>query len=341
MAEKTLFTVSASPHAKGNASTRGVMLDVLIALVPAGFAGVAVFGLRALAVMAVSVGTALLSEFLIVKLLKKPFTLGDLSAAVTGLLLAYNLPVTAPLWMAAIGAVVAIVVVKHFFGGLGQNFANPAITARIVLLVSFAKFMTNFPDPTAPDAVASATPLNVLGKLDLTSDVAFQISRRVSEGALPGAVRMLFGSRGGCIGEVCGVALLLGAVYLLVRRVISLTIPGFFIGTVAVMSLIFSHGSLTYTFYALTSGGLLLGAFFMATDYVTSPINFVGKIVFGIGCGLLTSVIRRFGSLPEGVSYAILLMNILTPLIERITRPTYFGKLKVKKEKKAKGGDAA
>ena len=341
MADKKNFTVSASPHAKGASTTRGVMLDVLIALVPTGFAGVAIFGLRALAVIGVCVGTSLLAEFLTVRLFIKPFTLGDLSAAVTGLLLAYNLPVTVPLWVAAIGAVVAIVVVKRFFGGLGQYFANPAITARIVLLVSFARFMTNFPDPTAPDAVTGATPLSVLGKLDLTSDVAGQIAKSVSSGALPGAMRMFFGSHGGCIGEVCGAAILLGALYLLVRRVISFTIPGCFIGAVAVMSLIFSRGSLAYTLYELASGGLLLGAFFMATDYVTSPVNFAGKVVFGLGCGLLTAVIRRFGSLPEGVSYSILLMNILTPLIERATRPGYFGKLKIKKEKKAKGGEAA
>ena len=319
--KKTLYTVSASPHAKNPSSASGVMLDVVIALLPAGVMGTIVFGLRALAVIGVCVASAVAFEFLYTKLMKKSVTVGDLSAVVTGLLLAYNLPVDIPLWMCLIGSFVAIVVVKQFFGGLGQNFANPAITARIVLLVSFAGSMTKFADPKLPDAVTGATPLAVLGG---------------AEGELPTLLQMLFGVKGGCIGEVSGAALLLGALYLLARRVISWRIPVAFIGSAAIFMLIYSKGDFEYTAYELLAGGLLLGALFMATDYTTSPINKTGKLVFGIGCGVLTCVIRLYGSLPEGVSYSILLMNILTPLIEKATMPKYFGKLKKKKTKEGK-----
>lgn len=335
MDEKKLFTVSASPHMKNGATVRGIMLDVIISLIPAGFAGVAIFGMRALAVIAVCVCSCVLFEYITVKLLKKRTTVSDLSAVVTGLLLAYNLPVKIPLWICVIGAFVAIVIVKQFFGGLGQNFANPAITARIVLLVSFSRAMTAFSDPQNLDAVTGATPLNVLGNLDLNGQVGREIARHVGEGRLPGLFKMFFGLKGGSIGEVCAVALLLGALYLLARGVISFLIPGAYIGTVAVFMLIFSHGSLTYTLYELLAGGLILGAFFMATDYATSPINKKGKLVFGIGCGILTAVIRLYGALPEGVSYSILIMNILTPLIETFTRPKYFGFVKKKKDGEA------
>lgn len=334
---KTLYTVSASPHAKNSTGVTGVMLDVIIALLPAGIMGAVTFGLRALAVIGVCVGSAVLFEFLYTKIMKKPTTLGDLSAVVTGLLLAYNLPVGIPLWMCVIGSFAAIVVVKQFFGGLGQNFANPAITARIVLLVSFAGAMTAYPASVLPDAVTGATPLGVLGTLP-AKEAAAQIGAWTANGELPTLTQMAFGIRGGCIGEVCGAALLLGGLYLLIRRVINWRIPVCYLGTVAVFMLIASGFDLTYTAYELLSGGLLLGAIFMATDYTTSPINKTGKIVFGIGCGLLTCVIRLYGSLPEGVSYSILLMNILTPLIEKATMPKYFGKTK---KKKAKEGKAA
>ncbi len=336
MEEKKLFTVSASPHTKAPATTRSIMLDVIIALLPAGFAGVAVFGARAAAVIAVCVGCSVLFEFLCNQIMKRPVSIGDLSAVITGLLLAYNLPVTIPLWMCVIGASVAIVIVKQLFGGIGQNFANPAITARIVLLVSFASAMTNFTSPKALDAVTTATPLSVLGGVDRAGDIAAQLQAGVASKELPSLLQMLFGVRGGCIGEVCGAALLLGCVYLLARRVISLIIPLSFIGTVAVLTLLISHGSVTYTAYELLGGGLLLGAIFMATDYSTSPINKLGKLVFGIGCGLVTTVIRMYCSLPEGVSYSILLMNVLAPNIEHFTAPKYFGFVKKKKEKKEK-----
>ena len=339
--EKKLFTVSASPHTKAPATVRSIMLDVIIALLPAGFAGVAVFGLRAAAVIAVCVGSAVLFEFLSCKLLKKPVSVGDLSAIITGLLLAYNLPVTIPLWMCVVGAFVAIVIVKQLFGGIGQNFANPAITARIVLLVSFAGAMTNFTAPRMPDAVTTATPLSALGAVDRAGDVTAQLQQSIASGDLPGLFDMFFGVRAGCIGEVCSVALLLGCLYLLIRRVISVIIPLSFAGTVAVLMFILSRGDLTYTLYEVLGGGLLLGAVFMATDYATSPINKKGKLVFGIGCGIVTTVIRLFCSLPEGVSYSILLMNVLCPLIERFTAPKYFGFIKPKKEKKAKEAAAS
>ena len=328
MEEKKKLIVSASPHVKGPATVRGIMLDVLIALIPAAFAGVTIFGLRAALVIAVCVGCSVLFEFLARRVMKRPNTIGDLSAAVTGLLLAFNLPVKTPLWICVIGAFVAIVVVKQFFGGIGQNFANPAITARIVLLVSFAGAMTNFTAPVVGgvDAVSSATPLAVLiGK--------------EGAGELPSLLHMFLGLRAGCLGETCALALLLGAAYLLVRRVIKITIPAAYILTVAAFMLVYSGFDLTFTAYELLGGGLLLGACFMATDYTTSPVNTAGKVVFGIGCGVLTAVIRLFGSLPEGVSYSILLMNIACPLIEKFTAPKYFGYIKKKKEKKA--GDAA
>ena len=336
MEDKKLLTVSASPHTKAPATTRSIMLDVIIALIPAGIAGIAIFGLRAAAVIAVCVASAVLFEALSVKLMKRPRSIGDLSAVITGLLLAYNLPVRIPLWMCVIGAFVAIVIVKQLFGGIGQNFANPAITARIVLLVSFASAMTNFTAPLAADAVTTATPLAALGAIDRAGDISAQLAAS----DLPTLLKMFFGVRGGCIGEVCAAALLLGCVYLLIRRVISFIIPVSYIGTVAILMLILSKGNLYYTAYELLGGGLMLGAIFMATDYATSPINKKGKLVFGIGCGILTTVIRLYCALPEGVSYSILLMNVLTPLIEKFTAPRYFGMIKEKKEKKNKEGAA-
>lgn len=333
--EKKLLTVSASPHVKSPTTVRGIMLDVIISLIPAAVAGVAVFGLRAAAVMAVCVLSCVVFEAVSVKIMKKPMSIGDLSAVITGLLLSFNLPVTIPIWMCVLGSFVAIVIVKQLFGGIGQNFANPAITARIVLLVSFASAMTSFTSPKALDAVTTATPLSALGSIDRAGDITAEITKLISSGELPDLVKMLFGVRAGCIGEVCGAALLLGAVYLMIRRVISPLIPCCFIGTVAVLMLILSHGSLYYTVYEVLGGGLILGAFFMATDYATSPINKKGKALFGIGCGIVTAVIRLYGSLPEGVSYSILLMNVLCPLIEKFTAPKYFGFVKSKKKKEA------
>ena len=317
------LVVSASPHLRTKDTTRGIMLDVIIALIPTLVAAVILFGPRVLAVTATTVITAVLSEFLARKAMKRHNTIGDLSAVVTGLILAFNLPVSIPLWMAAIGSFFAIVVVKQMFGGIGQNFANPAIVARIVLLLSFGQAMGTWTAPLSwkTDAVSTATPLAILGG--------------ETAGELPSLYHMFLGIRGGCLGETCSVALIIGGLYLLARRVISYKIPVAFIGTVAVVMLIAGKGDLEFVAYHLMSGGVLLGAFFMATDYSTSPIKSNAKIVFGIGCGLLTCLIRLFASLPEGVSFAILIMNLLVPHIETIMAPKPFGTVKEKKVKES------
>lgn len=320
------LVVSASPHLRSKTTTTKIMLDVIIALIPALIASFVFFGPQVLAVTATTVITAVLSEYIARKVMKRHNTLGDLSAVVTGLILALNLPANTPLWIAAIGSVVAIIVVKQFFGGIGQNFANPAITARIVLLLSFATHMSG------SNWVA---PLSWLGKTDAVS-TATPLAVKPEE--LPSLLDMFIGNRAGSLGETCTVALLIGGVYLIARKVISFKIPVAYLGSFAIIMLIASGFDLEYTAYQLMSGGLILGAFFMATDYSTSPINTDGKYIFGIGCGIITALIRLFGSLPEGVSFAILLMNLLVPHIERITTPKPFGT--PKKEKKAKEADA-
>lgn len=335
METKKVFTVSASPHVRSSETVTGIMLDVIIALVPALVAAIAIFGPRAALVVFVCVTSSVFTEYISRKTMKRSGTLGDLSAVVTGLLLAFNLPVSVPLWIAVIGSVVAILVAKQFFGGIGQNFVNPAIAGRIVLLVSFPVSMSSWTMPFAwrssAEVITTATPLAQLSGIDLSGDVSALIS---SSKSLPTIMNMFFGHRQGSLGEICAVALLLGGIYLLSRRVIKPSIPLSFIGTVAVIMLIAGKGSLYYVGYQILGGGLLLGAFFMATDYTTSPLSRKGKIIFGIGCGLITSLIRLFGSLPEGVSYAIIIMNILVPLIDRFTMPKPFGveKLKEKSE---------
>ncbi len=339
MSDSIKLTVSASPHTKSPTTVTGIMLHVIISLIPAAFAGIMVFGFRAALIMAVCITSCVLFEYLSRKVMKRKSSIGDLSAIVTGLLLAFNLPVTIPLWMCIVGSFVAIVVVKQMFGGIGHNFANPAITARIVLLVSFASAMTNFTSParSLADAVTTATPLSHMSGIDLSANISGQLNQLIENGDIPELFNMLFGVRAGCIGEVCSVALILGGIYLVYRGIISFAIPVSYIITVAVFMLIASGFNVMFTVYELLGGGLLLGAFFMATDYSTSPINKKGKIVFGIGCGILTAVIRLFGALPEGVSYSILLMNIAVPLIEKATAPEYFGFIKKKKEKKEEG----
>lgn len=325
MVDGKKLVVSASPHLRTKDTTTGIMLDVIIALIPALIAAVAIFGPRVLAVTATTVISAVLSEFVARKVMKRHNTIGDLSAVVTGLILAFNLPVSIPLWMAAIGSFFAIVVIKQFFGGIGQNFANPAIAARIILLISFGQAMGNWTAPLSwkTDAVSTATPLAIIGG--------------ESAEALPSLLDMFLGIRGGCIGETCSLALIVGGIYLIAKKVISPKIPLAYIGTVAVIMLIAGRFDLEFLAYQLMGGGLLLGAFFMATDYSTSPIKSNAKIVFGIGCGLLTCVIRLFASLPEGVSFAILIMNLLVPHIETIMAPKPFGTVK---EKKSKGKEA-
>ena len=287
------------------------MLNVIIALLPALGVGCYIFGLRALLLTAVCVVSCVVFEFCSRKLMKRDNTVSDLSAIVTGVILAMNLPVTLPIWMAVVGSFVAIVVVKQLFGGIGQNFANPAITARIVLMLSFPTAMTNWAVPffyrDSADAVTGATPL-------VSGDASY--------------LDLFLGKVGGCLGETCALALLIGGLYLAARKIISLAAPVGFIGTLALLSLIFGDDPL----YAILSGGVFLGAFFMATDYATTPITTKGKLVFGLGCGIITFVIRHFGSYPEGVSFSILLMNVLTPYIEQLTRTKIFGAKKEDKQ---------
>lgn len=282
-------------------STKSVMLDILIALAPATVAAIVLFGLKAAVIIAVCVGTALLSELVFNILAKKEQTVGDLSAVVTGLLLALNLSTNATIWQCLVGSVFAIVIVKCAFGGLGRNFANPAITARVMLLIAFTEIsggaMTGF-----AELESGATPLAIL---------------KGEAGTLPSMLDMLLGNRGGAIGETCAVALLLGGIYLIVRKVITWHIPVVYIGGVFLLSLAFG-GSVTDAVYHVLGGGLILGAFFMATDPVTSPKKGLGKIVFAFGCALITVLIRFYGSYPEGVSFAILIMNIICPYIDRM-----------------------
>lgn len=299
--------ITSSPHLHSGDTTRTIMLDVLIALIPAAVMSVWLFGWRAAVVEVVCIASCVAAEYLSGLVLKRPSSVGDLSCLVTGLLLAFNLPSTIPLWQAALGSVVAIVVAKQMFGGLGQNFVNPALLGRIVLMSSFAQSMNTWVEPLATDTVSSATPLALLAEGDTA---AYSIRE------------LLFGLRPGCLGETCVLALLMGGGYLVIRRVISPVVPLTYIGTVFVLTWVLGENPV----YQILSGGLMLGAIFMATDYVTSPVCKAGKVVFAIGCGLLTVLIRLYGSLPEGVSFAIVIMNILTPLIERVVRPIPFGK---------------
>lgn len=324
--------VTESPHVRGRSTTSRVMLDVCIALIPALLAGTIIFGYRALAMAMVCMLSAVGFEWLWCKILKKPNSVGDFSAVVTGLLLALNLPVTIPYWIAIIGTAFAIIIVKQFFGGIGHNFMNPALAARAFLLSSWAGQMTTWVNPfsdtavffPAVDAMTSATPLYML-KEGATTD-------------FPSYLQMFLGQTGGCIGEVSTLALLIGAAYLLMRRVISIRIPGAYLLTFGFFTFMLGGKGGLFTGDALRhvlSGGVMLGALFMATDYVTTPYTKKGQIIFGIGCGLITAIIRLYGGYPEGASYAILLMNVVSPLIDKYTAPRRFGAVK---EKKAKEG---
>ncbi|MCX7774391.1 MAG: RnfABCDGE type electron transport complex subunit D [Clostridia bacterium] len=309
------FSVSSSPHIRSEATTQRIMLDVLIALLPASFAGIYFFGVRAAMVIAVTVISSVAFEFITRKyLLKRSNTIGDLSAAVTGLLLALNLPPAFPLWMAVVGSFFAIVIVKQLFGGLGQNFVNPALAARAILLVAYGTKMTFWTAPLSPqgaDAVSAATPLGMLKE----------------GGSLPSVLNMFLGQIGGSIGETSAIALLLGGVYLLARGVISWHIPVIYTGTVALIAWVLGPtGMLTGNpLFHVLAGGLLIGAIFMATDYTTSPMTRKGIVIYAVGCGVLTMLFRLYTNMPEGVSFAILLMNITVPIIDRYTAPRRFG----------------
>ena len=306
------LAVSSSPHLRDHVSTRRIMQEVCLALAPAGIAGIILFGSQAAVLIAASVISAVLAEYFYQKLTHQKVTVGDWSAVVTGLLLAYNLPANAPVWLAVVGAVIAIVLVKQIFGGIGSNFMNPALAARAILFVSWATQMTTYPATRFMlDGVSTATPLNSLGT-----------------GSVAGVnlIDLFLCNIPGVLGETCKLALLLGGVYLILRRIVDWKIPVTFIATVFVCYLIKDGAEMAL--YQILSGGLFLGAFFMATDYATSPVTNPGRVIMGIGCGIFLFVIRAYASYPEGCSFAILLMNVATPLIDKYTMPKPFGEVK-------------
>ena len=313
--------VTASPHVRSDRTVKKDMLDVIIALIPAGIASVYFFGYRALVLILASVLTCVLSEYIFNKVTKRKQSIKDLSAVVTGLLLAYNVPFTLPVWQMVIGAMFAIIVAKMFFGGIGQNIVNPALAARAFLMASWSSTMTQFVPPHRVATLKSVKDVSMLtGATPLMDPKSYS------------TMDLFLGNIPGCLGEVSSLAILIGACYLLVRKVIHIRIPLTYILTSVVLIGIFGEGfqnSLT----TVLSGGMLLGAFFMATDYTTTPVTIKGQYVFAIGAGILTAVIRVFGGYPEGVSYSILLMNLIVPIIETYTRPKTFGKVEAKKGK--------
>ena len=301
------LVVSSSPHVHAELTTQKIMMWVLIALAPSGVMGVWYYGLRALAIMIVCVASCVLSEYAWQKCTKRPVTVGDLSAAVTGLMLAFNLPVSIPLWMSAVGGAFAIIVVKQFYGGLGCNIVNPALAGRAMMLASWPVAMTTW----TLDGVTTATPLALIkaGQLD----------------QLPSLTHMLVGYMGGSLGETCKLALLIGFGILLWKKIITWHVPVIYIITVSALCTLFGRGA---PMADMLAGGLFLGAIFMATDYATSPITLKGKVIYALGCGALTAVIRTWGGYPEGFTYAILVMNLTVPLIDRATKPRIFGEVK-------------
>lgn len=312
---ENILLVSSSPHIRSNESVQRIMLDVIIALMPAAIGSVYFFGLNALKLILISVASSIFFEAIIQKAFKRPITIKDLSAVITGILLAFNLPASAPWWLPVIGSAFAIIIVKQFFGGLGSNFMNPALAARAMLLTSWPTHMSTFTG-TRPDVVATATPLDIM-KYGMAADGA----------ELPTLMNMFIGNIGGAIGETSALLLLIGAAYLIIRQVIDWKIPVFYIGATFIMLMLLGV-EVEFLPYHILGGGLILGAFYMATDYASSPVTPVGRIIFGIGAGVLTAIIRVKGGYPEGVSYSILLMNVATPLIEKITSPKIFGEVK-------------
>lgn len=305
-----MLIVSSSPHVHSSETVSKTMRDVVIALLPATIFGIYNFGLNALIIILLCIASCVGAEALYQKIMKQDIAVGDYSAVVTGLLLALNLPHTVPYWIPILGSFVAIIIIKQLFGGLGQNFMNPALGARAFLVISYAGIMTKW----ELDGVTTATPLAL-----------------IKEGAteIPALSSVFVGNIGGCIGETSVIAILLGGIYLLVRRVIDWRIPGTYIGTVLILTILFGgHGlDLQFLGYHMFSGGLMIGAFFMATDYSSSPMTAKGHIIMGVGCGLLTVLIRLFGGYPEGVSFAILIMNLFVPLIDKYTIPKTFGEV--------------
>ena len=312
--KKNSLLVSTSPHIHTDESVRKIMWLVAASLIPAGIAGIAVFGRAALWTIMIGVASAVTTEWALQLVTKRKVCISDGSALLTGILLSFNLPANVPFWIPIIGSFFAIAIGKHVFGGLGQNIFNPALVGRVFLVASWPKYLTAFTRPLEFDAVTSATPLALLKEGKMTDAISY--------------LDLFLGRRGGCIGEVCIVALLLGALFLLWRGYISLHIPLSFIATVGIFTYIFAGKQGLFSgdwLFHILSGGLILGAFFMATDYVTSPLTRKGHIIFGVCCGILTSVIRLWGGYPEGVSYAILMMNAATPLIDRYTKTRIYG----------------
>lgn len=327
-----LFHVSAAPHTRSPITTKSIMRDVILALIPAGLFGIYNFGINALTVIVVAIASCVLTEYLFCKFMKKPQSIGDLSAVVTGILLAYNLPSGFPIWMTVVGSVFAILIVKMLFGGIGQNFMNPALAARAFLLISFPVRMTAF----AVEKITSPTTSDYLyhGAVALDGVTGATPLAAMKAGETVDLMKMLVGNVGGTIGETSAIAILIGAAYLVLRKVISLRIPLIYIATLAVYVLIFGGKGFDMTFILghLLGGGLLLGAFFMATDYVTSPITPLGQIIFAISLGLLTGLFRLQGSTAEGVSYAIIFCNLLVPLIDKACKSRTFGKERAVRE---------
>ena len=326
---------SSSPHIRSNEDTRSIMLDVIIALLPALAWSVYAFGWKALLLTAVSVVSCVFWEWAYRKLMKKSSMIGDLSAVVTGILLSFVCPVDLPWWAVIIGAFFSIVVVKQLYGGIGCNFLNPALAGRAILLASYATAMTTWTLPSSKkalaDVISTATPLQIMK--EGTAEKFTELTTNYS------VADMFIGRIGGSLGEVSALALLLGGAWLLIRKVISWHTPVAFIGTVAILTLISAPAGIDnvqYMLYNVFGGGLMLGAFFMATDYATSPVTKPGQLIFGIGCGLITCFIRRFGSYPEGVCYSILIMNCTTWLLDKYIRPTIYGAVKKEKKEAAK-----
>lgn len=317
------FVVSMSPHIHEKEGISGIMLDVIIALLPAAFAGIYYFGYRAAMVILTAVTACVIFEYLYTRLMKKKNSVRDLSAVVTGILIGLNMPSTVPLWMVVVGSAFAIVIVKQLYGGIGKNFMNPALAARCFMLIAWAGAMTKFAVPfEGADAISSATPLSVM--------------KGTSEGTVPALRDAFWGAVPGSIGETSVFAILIGFVYLLARRVISWKIPVTYILTFGVLTYFFGKNAtdmsqMDYTLMQICTGGLMLGAVFMATDYTTTPTTPLGTVIFGIGCGAITFVLRKFGGYPEGTSFAILLMNILVPQIDKFTVPRKFGRVKKSK----------
>ena len=314
------FVVSGTPHVRSKESIQSIMRDVIIALVPATAAGIYYFGLRALILIVAAIISAVFFEWLYEKITKKPVTINDLSAVVTGLLLAMNLPASAPVWVAIVGSAFAIIFAKQLFGGLGQNFINPALAGRAFLLASYPTEMTTWvvPNGLAADAATYATRL-----------------AQLKNGALDASLKQLvMGQVGGTIGETCAIALIIGGIYLLYKHVISWKIPVIYIATVFILFAVIGRHGMRMPLQEIFAGGVMLGGIFMATDYASSPVTPKGQVIFAVGAGLLTYLIRTFGGYPEGVSYSILIMNCCVPLIERFTEPTIFGALPKTKEAK-------